>query len=121
MVIEGQSNVRISSESFWGGHHCLRFFFLVALFRIRAFLLHLSEHLGHVFHLNPDIKAHEDRRGLLSRHGDTIVGPRIDPDDLLLLRFVLRTQDKSRKIGAVLQVVDDYPIDLRSKRSQYVC
>ena len=30
-------------------------------------------------------------------------------------------QDKSRKIGAVLQVVDDYPIDLHSERSQYVC
>ena len=58
---------------------------------------------------------------LLSRHGDTIAGPRIDLDDLLLLRFVLRAEDKSRKIGAVLQLVDDYPIDLRSERSQYVC
>jgi hypothetical protein len=64
-----------------------------------------------------DIKAHEDRSGLLSRHGDTIAGPRIDFDDLLLLQFVLPAQDKSRKIGAVLQVVDDHPIDLRSERS----
>ena len=47
--------------------------------------------------------------------------PSIDLDDLLLLRFALRAQDKSRKIGAVLQIVDDYPIDLRSERSQYVC
>jgi hypothetical protein len=70
---------------------------------------------------SPDFKAHEDRRGLLSRHGDTIAGPRIDLDDLLLLHFVLRAQDKSRKIGAILQLVDDYPIDLRSERSQYVC
>jgi hypothetical protein len=30
-------------------------------------------------------------------------------------------QDKFRKIGALLQVVDDYPIDLRSERSQCVC
>ena len=119
MVIEGrpQDFVRIVL----GGHYCLRFFFLVALVRIRAFLLHLSEHLCHVFHLIPDIKAHEDRSGLLSRNCDTIARPRIDLDDLLLLRFVLRAQDNSRKIGAVLQVVDDYPIDLRSERSQDVC
>jgi hypothetical protein len=51
----------------------------------------------------------------------TIAGSRIDLNDLLLLRFVLRAQDKFRKIGAVLQVVDDYPIDLRSERSQYEC
>ena len=74
----------------------------MALFHIRAFLLQLSEHLGHVFHLIPDIEAHEDGSELLSRYGNTIAGPRIDLDDLLLLRFVLRTQDKSRKIGAVL-------------------
>ena len=103
-----------------GAHHCLRFFFLVALFRIRAFLLQLSEHLCHIFHLIPDIKAHEDRSGLLSRHGDTIAGPRIDLDDLLLLRFVLRAEDKSRKIGAALEIVDDYPFDLCSERSQDV-
>ena len=104
-----------------GDYHRLRFFFLVGPVRIGALLLNLSEHLCHVFHLIPDIKAHEDRSGLLSRHGDTIAGPRIDLDDLLLLRFVLRAEDKSRKIGAVLQVVDDYPIDLRSERSQCVC
>ena len=51
----------------------------------------------------------------------TIAGSCIDLNDLLLLRFVLRAQDKFSKIGAVLQVVDDYPIDLRSDRSQYVC
>ncbi len=52
---------------------------------------------------------------------DTIAGPRIDLDDLLLLRFVLRAEDKSRKIGAALEIVDDYPFDLRSERSQDVC
>jgi hypothetical protein len=83
--------------------------------------MQLSEHLGDVFYLIPDIEAHEDGSELLSRHGNTIAGSGIDLDDLLLLRFVLRVQDKSRKIGAVLQVVDDYPIDLRSERSQYVC
>jgi hypothetical protein len=55
--------VRISSEAF-SLVTMLRFFFLVTLFRIRAFLLHLSEHLCHVFHLIPDIKAHEDRSEL---------------------------------------------------------
>jgi hypothetical protein len=75
----------------------------------------------HVFDLIPNIKTYLDRGVLGSRHGDTIAGPRIDLDDLLLLRFVLRAEDKSRKIGAVLQVVDDYPINLRSERSQYVC
>jgi len=39
----------------------------------------------------------------------------------LLLRFVLRAEDQPLKIGAALQVVDDYPINLRSERSQYVC
>ena len=38
--------------------------------------------------------------------------------DLFLLRFVLRTEDKSRKIGAALEIVDDDPLDLRSERSQ---
>src|SRR5580693_5953721 len=118
MVIESQSNVRISSESFSVVTIALRCFFLVALVRIRAFLLHLSEHLCHVFHLIPDIKAHEDRSELLSRHGDTIAGPRIDLDDLLLLRFVLRTEDKSCIVGAALEIVDDHLFDVRSKRSQ---
>ena len=102
-------------------HHFLRFLFLVALFSVRAFLLHLSKRLRHVFELIPNIKAYVDRRGLLSRHRDTIAGPRIDLDDLLLLRFVLRTEDKSRKIGAALEIVDDYPFDLCSQRSLADC
>ena len=57
---------------------------------------------------------------LLSRHRDTIAGPRIDLDDLLLVQFVLCTEDKSRKIYAALEIVDDYPFDLRSERSQDV-
>jgi hypothetical protein len=73
--------VRISSE-LSSCQHCLRFFFLIALFRIRAFLLNLSKHLCPVFHLIPDIKAHKDRSGLLSRRSDTIAGPRIDLYDL---------------------------------------
>ena len=32
--------------------------------------LQLSEHLGHVFHLIPDVEAREDGSELLSRHGD---------------------------------------------------
>jgi len=32
---------------------------------VRAFLLHLSKRLCHVFHLIPYIKAYVDRRGLL--------------------------------------------------------
>jgi hypothetical protein len=70
-----------------------------------AFLLHLSKRLCHVFHLIPDIKAYVDRRGLLSRHRDTIAGPRIDLDDLLLVQFVLCTEDKSRKIDAALETL----------------
>ena len=76
---------------------------------IWAFLLQLSEHLSHIFHFIPDLEAHENGSELLSRHGDTITRPRIDLDDLLLSRFVLRALGKSRKIGAVLQVVDDGP------------
>src|SRR6202047_2613050 len=87
---------------------------------MRAFLLHLSKRLCHVFDLIPNIKAYVDRRALRSLHRDTIAGPRIDLDDLLLLRFVLRTEDKSRKIGAALEIVDDYPFDLRSEGSQDV-
>src|SRR5271165_4742354 len=78
-------------------NHCLRFLFLVALVRVRAFLFYHSEYLCHVFHFVPNIKAHEDRRGLLSGHCDTIAGPRIDLDDLLLLRFVLRAEDSLAK------------------------
>src|SRR6202011_2325429 len=69
---------------------------------------------------HPNIKAYVDRRALRSLHRDTIAGPRIDLDDLLLLRFVLRTEDKSREIGAALEIVDDYPFDLCSQRSQDV-
>src|SRR6202011_2644612 len=101
-------------------HHFLRILFLVALFPVRAFLLHLSKRLCHVFDLIPNIKAYVDRGVLRSRHRDTIAGPRIDLDDLLLLRFVLCTEDKSRKIGTALEIVDDHPFDLRSKRAQDV-
>jgi hypothetical protein len=68
---------------------------------VRAFLLHLSKRLCHVFELIPNIKAYVDRRGLLSRHRDTIARPRIDLDDLLLLQFALCTEDKSRKTRPV--------------------
>ena len=103
----GEPN-RPKKEIFRPPNHCLRFLFFVALFSVRAFLLHLSKRLCHVFHLIPDIKAYVDRRGLLSRHRDTIAGPRIDLDDLLLFQFVLCPEDKSRKIGAALEIVDDY-------------
>jgi len=98
----------------------LRFRFVVPLFRVRAVLLHLSKRLSHVFHCFPNIKAYVDRRGLLNRHRYTIAGPRIYLDDLVLVQFVLCTGDKSCKVCAALQVVDDYPIDLRSERSQDV-
>src|SRR5258708_21920528 len=56
-------------------------------------------------------KAHpHDCRGRRSRQGKGVI--------FFLLRFVLRTEDKSRKIGAALEIVDDYPFDLRSQRSQ---
>ena len=58
-------------------HHFLRILFLVALFRVRAFLLHLSKRLCHVFDLIPNIKAYVDRGALRTRHRDTIAGPRI--------------------------------------------
>src|SRR5260221_13488675 len=95
-------------------NHCLRFLFLVVLFSVRAVLLHLSKRLCHVFELIPNIKAYVDRSALRSRHRDTIAGSSIDLGDLLLLRFVLRTDDKARKIGAMLEIVDDYPFDLCS-------
>src|SRR5262249_44777027 len=70
----------------------LRILFLVALFRLRAFLLHLSKRFRHVFDLIPNIKTYIDRGALLSRHRDTIAGPCIYLDDLPLLRFVLRAE-----------------------------
>src|SRR5271157_4109192 len=115
----GEPN-RPKKEIFPPLHYFLRILFLVALFRVRAFLLHLSKRLCHVFDLIPNIKAYVDRGALCSRHRDTIAGPRIDLDDLLLLRFVLRTEDKSRKIDAALEIVDDHPFDLRSERAHDV-
>src|ERR1700760_4739039 len=94
---------------------------LSALFPLRAFLLNHSKRLCHVFDLIPNIKAYVDRGVLGSRHGDTIAGPRIDLDYLLLLQFVLRTEDKPCIVRAELEIVDDYAFDLRSERSQYVC
>jgi hypothetical protein len=41
--------------------------------------------------------------------------PRINADDLLLLQFVLRTQDKSREIGTTFGIVTI--IDLRFERA----
>src|SRR5260370_29120933 len=107
---------KISSQP----HHCLLLLCLVALVSSRAFLLHLSKRLCHVFELIPNIKAYVDRRGLLSRHRDPIARPRIDLDDLLLFQLVLCAEDKSRKIGSALEIVDDYPFDLRSEGSQDV-
>src|SRR5271157_3871583 len=74
--------------------HPLRILFLVVLFCLRAFL-HLSEHFCHIFNLVSNIKSYLDRGTLLSRHRDTIAGPRIYLDDFFLLRFVLRAEDKS--------------------------
>src|ERR1700730_9230148 len=99
-------------------HHFLRILLLSALFSLRAFLLNHSKRLCHVFDLTPNFKAYVDRGVLRSRHGDTIAGSRIDLDDLLLLQFVLRTEDKPCIVGAALEIVDDHPFDLRSKRSQ---
>src|SRR5258705_777806 len=89
-------------------NHCLRFLFLVALFSVGAFLLHLSKRLCHVFELIPNIEAYVDRRGLLGRHRDTIARSRINLDDLLLFQFVLCAEDKSRQLGAALAIIDDY-------------
>ncbi len=85
---------------------------MVALFCVRAFVLHLSIRLCHVLDLFPDIEAYVDRRALLSRHRDAIAGPRIDLDNLPLFQFVLRTDNKCRKIGAALEIVNDYLFDL---------
>src|SRR5262249_13869457 len=43
----------------------LRILFLVALLRLRAFLLHLSKCFCHVLNLIPNIKTYVDRRALL--------------------------------------------------------
>ena len=102
-------------------HHFLRILLLSALFPLRAFFLNHSKRLCHVFDLIPNIKAYIDRGVLRSRHRNTIAGPRIDFDDLLLLRFVLHTDDKPCIVRAELEIVDDCPFDLRSERSQYVC
>ena len=76
--------------------------------------------LSHIFNLVPNIKSYVDRGTLLSRHRDTIAGPRIYLDDFFLLRFVLRAEDKSRKIRAPFEIVDDQNFDLCSERSQDV-
>src|SRR6516162_1128485 len=44
-----------------GLNHLLRILFLVALFRLRAFLWHLSKHFRHVLDLVPNIKTYIDR------------------------------------------------------------
>ena len=80
----------------------LRLRLVIALFRGRAFLLHLPKRLSHVFHRIPNINAHVDRRGLLNCHRDTIARPCIYLDDLLLVQFILCTEDKSCKVCAVL-------------------
>src|SRR5260221_1303344 len=110
----------ITEKIFSPSNCCLRSLFAVPCSSGRAFLLHLSKCFCHVFELIPNVKAYVDRRGLLNRHRDTIAGPRINLDDLLLFQFVLRTEDKSRKIGAVLEIVDDSPFDLRFEGSQDV-
>src|SRR6266436_2553730 len=97
--------------------YCIHLTALVALFCLRAFLLHLPKHFRHVLDLIPNIKTYIDRCALLSRHRDTIAGSCVYFDDLLQLRFVLRAEDKSRKIGAALEIVDDHPFDLCSERS----
>ena len=75
----GEPN-RPKKEIFRPLHHFLRILFLATLFRVRAFLLHLSKRLCHVFDLMPNFKAYVDRGTLRSRHRDTIAGPRIDLD-----------------------------------------
>jgi hypothetical protein len=65
--------------------------------------LHLSKRLRHALDLIPNIKTYVDRCALLSRHPYTIAGPCIYLNDLLLLRFVLSAEDKSRKIGGRLR------------------
>src|SRR6516165_7131056 len=99
-------------------NHILGILFLVAVFSLRASLLHLSKCIRHVLDLIPNIKTYVDRCALLSRHRYTIAGPSIYVDDLLLLQFVLSAEDKSRKIGAPLEIVDDHAFDTCSRRSQ---
>ena len=60
----------------------LRILSLVALFRLRTFLLHLSKRFRHVSDLIPNIKTYVDRRALLSRYRDTIAGSCIYFDEL---------------------------------------
>src|SRR6516164_35703 len=81
-----------------GLNHLLRILFLVALFRLRAFLVHLSKHFRHVLDLVPNIKTYVDRGALLSRHRYTIAGPCIYLDDLLLLRFGLDQLPKTHRL-----------------------
>src|SRR5215469_11500965 len=56
-------------------NHLLRILFRVAIFGLRAFLLHLSKGLCHVFDMIPDIAAYINWRGLLRRHRDTVAWP----------------------------------------------
>jgi hypothetical protein len=104
-----------------GSTPLLRILFLIALFCLQAFLLHLSKHLCHVINFVPNIKTYVDRGALLNRHRDTIAGSCIYLDDVLPLRFVLRAEYKSGKIGVPLEIVNDHPFDLCSKRSQDTC
>ena len=85
-------------------HHFLRSLFLAALFSVRAFLLHLSERLCHIFDLMPNFEAYVDRCRLRSRHRDTIAGPRVDLDDLLLFQFVLPIPSEQAQYGTAFPV-----------------
>ena len=96
----------------------LRILVLAAFFGARA--LHFSKRLCHVFDLIPNLKTDVDRGALCNRHRDTIAGPRIDLDDLLLFQFVLYAEDQSCIAGTELNIAYDCPFDLRSERLQDV-
>ena len=80
--------------------------------------MHLSKRFCHVFDLMQNFKAYVDRGTLRNRHRDTIAGPRVDLDDLLLFQFVLHTEDKPCIVRAELEIVDDCPFEKSSLRDQ---
>src|SRR5439155_822662 len=68
----------------------------------------------------PTFLADVNRRFLLGGDSDAIAWPRVQLDDLFLLQFVFRPNNRSRIVGRVFQVVNDHALDFRAERRHQV-
>src|SRR5207302_6385273 len=64
--------------------------------RLEPFFLHFAEDVAHVVDFIPNFLADVNRRFLLGGDSDAIAWPRVQLDDLFLLQFVFRPNNRSR-------------------------